>query len=72
MNNAPRMTRQHYEFIADVIVPQLASWPTEIAALADELAETNPRFNRDKFIKRATANWERANPVPEIDDEIIY
>jgi hypothetical protein len=61
MRNAPRMTRAHFAFIAETI----ANMPTFSASLranqratanafASVLAETNPLFNRDKFL--ATCN----------------
>jgi hypothetical protein len=71
MQKAPSMTRKDYTFIADRLGP-LVGWPSQILDMADALAETNPRFDRDKFIQRATAAWEKQNPAPEIDDEIPY
>ena len=68
---APHMTRSHYNFIADTFGP-LVAWPSHIHAMADELAATNPRFNKEKFIERATAAWERNHQVGELDDEIPY
>ena len=66
-----RMSRQHYEFLADKLGP-LVSWPTHLHSIADELEQTNPKFNRDKFIKRATAAWEANYTAPVIDDEVPY
>lgn len=68
---APRMTRAHYNFIADVIAPQV-SWPTKLRDIADELRATNPKFNRERFLSRATKAWEAAQDVDEIDDEVPY
>lgn len=57
-STVPKMTRQHFEFIADTI--QRLQWASKIdlpyvaQVFADELAATNPNFNRDKFIRRAT------------------
>ena len=68
---APRMTRAHYNFIADVIAPQI-SWPTKLRDIADELEATNSAFNRGKFLSRATKAWEAAQDVDEIDDEVPY
>ena len=42
----PRMSKSHYEFIADKIGP-LVSWPSHIHSIADALAATNPKFDRD-------------------------
>ena len=68
---APRMTRAHYNFIADVIAPQV-SWPTKLREIADELEATNPAFDRRKFLYRATKAWEAAQNVDELNDEIPY
>lgn len=67
----PLMQKRHLEYIADRVAPLLA-WPTRIQELADELAKSNPKFNREKFVTRATAAWEKHNPPPELDDEIPY
>jgi hypothetical protein len=45
-------------------------WPSQIVEMANRLKKTNPRFNKEKFLKRAVDAWEQANPVPDIDDEI--
>jgi hypothetical protein len=66
-----KMSLQHFEFIADTIAPKL-SWPSHIAYIADELAKTNPNFNREKFCNRAEKAWWQAHPIVEIDDEIPY
>ena len=71
LSKAPRMTRAHYNFIADVIAPQV-SWPTKLRDIADELEATNPKFNRERFLSRATKAWEAAQDVDEIDDEVPY
>ena len=67
----PKMTRAHYNFIADMIGPQVA-WPSHLHSIADELQKTNPLFNRKKFLERATAAWEQHNEVPKFEDEIPY
>lgn len=66
-----KMSRQHFEFIADEVAPLLA-WVTGIEDLADKLAESNPRFDRDKFVRRASDNWERKyqTSLEEIDDDV--
>ena len=64
-----KMTRQHFEWLADKVAPVLP-WPTHIEVLADELAATNPRFDRSKFVARAVKNWEDNYNPPEIDDTI--
>ena len=58
--SAPRMTRAHYQFIADNIGPHL-SWPSTLHDIADKLAATNPLFDKEKFIQRATKAWEDAH-----------
>ena len=70
---APRMSRSHYEFIADQIGPHV-SWPSKLHEIADTLAATNAKFDKDKFIKRATKAWEDKNPelFDELDDEIVF
>lgn len=65
------MQRRHYEYIADEIAPLIA-WPSQIQEMADRLANTNPNFNKEKFVERALTNWEKANPMGEFDDEIPY
>ncbi len=49
--SAPRMTRAHYEFIADNIGPHV-SYPFRLHDIADKLAATNPLFDKDKFINK--------------------
>ena len=65
------MQRRHYEYIADNVAPLMA-WPSAIVAMAEKLQDTNPHFNKEKFIQRATAAWEKANPMEDIDDDIPY
>lgn len=66
-----RLTRQHFEFMADEVAP-LLGWATGIEELADKLKSTNPRFDRDKFVKRASKNWEQRYKLSleEIDDDV--
>lgn len=66
-----RLTRQHFEFMADEVAP-LLGWATGVNELADKLQQTNPRFDRDKFVKRATNNWEQRYKLSleEIDDDV--
>ena len=65
------MQQRHFEYLADNVAPLLA-WPTQIRKMSDELAATNPRFNKEKFIKRATKAWEAANPMEPMDDYIPH
>lgn len=69
--NAPKMTRQHYEFIADIMGPQVA-WPSHLHSIADALVATNPLFNKQKFLDRAVAAWEKNHVPKELDDDINY
>lgn len=70
MLDAPKMTRQHFNFIADLIGP--ITYPTELARIADQLAATNPRFDREKFLDRAIKNYEANNVPADLDDHIPY
>jgi hypothetical protein len=45
---SPPMTRQHYEFIADLMGP-MVTWPSHLIDIADALEKTNPKFARKKF-----------------------
>lgn len=64
--SAPNMTRQHFEYIADVMGP-IVGWPSDLQSIADALERTNPRFNREKFIQRATKKWEDNYAPPETE-----
>ncbi len=46
-----KMSRQHFDFIADTVGP-MVGWPSQLHDLADKLASSNPKFNREKFISR--------------------
>jgi len=63
------MTRKDFVMIADRIGPLLS--PQAHITVADALEETNPRFNREKFLKRSIKAWEDKHLAP-IDDEIPY
>jgi hypothetical protein len=65
------MQQRHFEYLADKVAP-LMGWPSQIVEMADRLAETNPRFNKEKFLQRATEAWEKANPMEDMNDEIPY
>ncbi len=57
---APKMTRAHFTFLADLIAnlwPDDETTNTEYVAecFADALADTSPRFARDRFIVAATS-----------------
>lgn len=70
-----QMSKQHFDFIAEKVGP-LVGWPSDLHEIADQLQETNPKFNREKFINRATKAWETANAdrfkLEPIEDEIPY
>ena len=71
MQTAPKLTRQHFEFFADKLGEKLG-WPTALHDIADVLAETNERFDRDKFLRRAIDTWEQTHELPDLEDEIPY
>jgi len=68
------MSKQHFDFIAEKVGP-LVGWPSDLHEIADQLQETNPRFNREKFINRATTAWENANAdrfkLKEVEEDQI-
>lgn len=68
MQAAVKMNRAQLDYLADVF-GDLVPWPTSLEAVADKLEATNPRFDRDKFIRRATERWESNHPFA---DEIPY
>lgn len=51
---------KHYNFLATEVAPSF-TWPDKIVELADKLASTNPKFNKEKFISVATKAWEDNN-----------
>ena len=65
------MQQRHYEYLADHVAP-LMSWPSAIVDMAEALVATKPKFNKEKFLKRAIAAWELHNPIQDIDDDIPY
>jgi hypothetical protein len=69
-----KMSRQHFDFIADTVGP-MVGWPSQLHDLADKLAASNPKFNREKFISRATNAWEEEHKFiydQPIDDDIQF
>lgn len=72
INAAPTMTRKHFEFMADTMGAEI--YPSRMEVIADQIAATNPNFNRQKFIDRAEKAWLDAHRDEwEIrDDEIPY
>tara|TARA_R100001198_G_scaffold64692_1_gene38151 strand:- start:289 stop:513 length:225 start_codon:yes stop_codon:yes gene_type:complete len=71
--STPKFTRRDFEFIADYIMPHM-SWATGIEQVADELKRTNSNFNWDKFVDRATKNWEdeHLRGQENLNDDIPY
>ena len=67
----PPMTRQHYEFIADLMGPMVA-WPSHLIDIADALEKSNSKFVRKKFLERATKAWEDNQNIGELDDTIRF
>lgn len=67
----PPMTRQHYEFIADLMGP-MVTWPSHLIDIADALEKTNPKFARKKFLERATKAWEDVQYKGKLDDTIPF
>ena len=69
----PRWTQRDFEFIADEIAPFM-HWPTNIKELSKKLKRTNPKFDADKFERRAIAAWEERyqESLEELNDEIPY
>jgi hypothetical protein len=73
------MTRQHYQLIANVLRRNKdhGSWETIVSDFAAELANTNPRFDEEKFLdasganpnKQPTTRPRNAPPLPEGLDE---
>jgi len=49
-------------------------WPTNIKELSQKLKRMNPRFDADKFERRAIAAWEERyqESLEELQDEIPY
>ena len=68
---SPPMTRQHYEFIADLMGPMVA-WPSHLIDIADALEKTNPKFVRKKFLERATKACEDNQNTGDLHDTIPY
>ena len=71
MTSAPLMNEEQFKFIAEEIGP-MVGWPSQLQVIADVLVKTNSRFDRDKFIRRATAAWEKKHDFDPIGDNIPY
>lgn len=67
----PPMTRQHYEFIADLMGPMVA-WPSHLIDIADALEKSNSKFVRKKFLERATKAWEDNQNTGDLHDTIPF
>ena len=69
IEEAQEMTRQHYEFLTDEVLPFMAS-PSSIEEVADKLGDTNPLFNRGVFMARALEKWEQKNIPQAMIEEV--
>lgn len=56
-----KLTQKHFEFIAAVLrsIPFREDHEIVVRTFANKLAETNPKFKRETFIKLATAQLEK-------------
>ena len=64
-------SQTYLDLVADVIGHQVG-WPTHILDIAMAIKESNPDFDADRFIKRATQVWEANYNPPMLDDSIPY
>lgn len=64
-----KMSKQHYEFLTDEVLPLMAS-PSGLEEVADKLGDTNPLFNRGVFMARALEKWEQNNIPQEMIEEV--
>jgi len=70
-----KLSRQHFEFIAKEIAPLCDVYQLDALTEAVRIASKNPRFDSDKFKRRAKESWDRAYMNSErfvCDDEIPY
>ena len=58
------MTRKHFQIIADALLEANATIE-QVKIMAKELASTNPRFDKDRFIL-AAMNWEQGLTPPTL------
>lgn len=69
--NLSTWTRSDFDFLANVVGREV--YPSRMEEIADKIAETNPRFNRQKFIDRAEKAWLNAHKEElELYDGIPY
>lgn len=59
------ITKKDIETVADHIGPLLS--PTAHIIVAEALEQTNPRFNREKFLRRSIKAWEDKHLEPVND-----
>ena len=64
-----KMSKQHYEFLTDEVLPLMAS-PSSLEEVVDKLGDTNPLFNRDVFMARALEKWEQNNIPKAMIEEL--
>ena len=55
-----KLTRQHFEFIANEIAPLCDVYQLDALTEAVRIASKNPRFDSDKFKRRAKLAWDKA------------
>lgn len=70
-----KLSRQHFEFIAREIAPLCDVYQLDALTEAVRIASKNPRFDSEKFKRRAKESWDRAYMNSErftVDDEIPY
>ena len=70
-----KLTRQHFEFIADEIAPLCDHYQLDALAEAVRIASKNSRFDKDKFKRRCKFAWDKAYIDSErftCRDEIPY
>lgn len=67
------MTKQDFILIADVLasLPDVVAREAVVARFAERLAETNPRFERARFIRAATNRKNEADIDARINDALL-
>ena len=70
-----KMTRQHFQFIAEVIEAMDAQQPhgsSQIARhFAKHLKRTNPRFNEERFLKACNHIGEHVEDLTSNNDRFV-
>ena len=68
LSEGPKMTRQHFQLIADVLKDNNAPGPL-VQAFVYALERTNPGFDASRFLQAATSGGD-AGERPEIKSDI--